>query len=187
MHWQLHLESNNPTVIKWLKETQKLSEALRSVLANWQISLLSQKNKPINAIHQNLLKTDEKNAWVRTIAHYNDQTPLILGRVVIAKHVFDIYEDQLLSLKSRSIGDKLLFCDPHLKRSDFLYAQFNTQDDYLNDYPRELLKPTDIKKESQNIIARSSVFKLKGVDSVLVEEFFLDNFFELIKNKSEII
>ncbi|MCF6775638.1 chorismate lyase [Thiotrichales bacterium 19X7-9] len=176
MSWQFQLPSDNPLYIKWLKKTQKLSASLRDVFENWHIRLLFQEKASLNVSDQYLLNVTSTESWQRMIVHLDDQTPLIIGRVVVPEVTFERYQDQLLNLKKRSIGDQLLFIDPKIKRSPFLFNEFSIQELQFSQLPDWLFE-----QEDTNVFARSSIFHLNAEYPLMIEEYFLASFFESLK------
>lgn len=176
MPWQSQLPTDELIYKTWLRDTKKLSESLRKQFDKWHIQLLSCGDYLLQANEKALLNSTSNHGWQRTILHLDDQLPLIVGRVIVPEITLNCYKKELINLKNGSIGDQLLFIGPGIKRSEFLYNQLSISDLKF----KELLKKPFFKND-QTIFARSSIFYLDSIYPLVIEEYFLDVFFELVK------
>lgn len=176
MPWQSELPNNHPLYVKWLEKTKKLSKSLRSIFPKWQIHLLSEEKNDLTLEQMTLLNVDNPLSWQRNIIHLDDQTPLIIGRALVPEVTFKRYQKELINLKTGSIGEKLLFIDPKIKRSDFLFTVLKKDDLELSQLSKWLLADS-----FSSIYARSSIFYLEGIYPLMVNEYFLPIFFDKLQ------
>ncbi|MCF6764542.1 chorismate lyase [Thiotrichales bacterium 19S3-7] len=179
MSWRFQLPSDNPLYVTWLKETQKLSASLRDIFVNWRIQLLFQEHAFLSKSEADILAVTSDYSWQRMIVHLDDEVPLIIGRVVVPEVTFNRYQSELLDLKRKSIGDQLLFIDPKIQRSEFLFKKLSLKELHLKPLPRQLFD-----QEDDTLYARNSIFHLNGEYPLMVEEYFLASFFESLKART---
>ncbi|MCF6807531.1 chorismate lyase [Thiotrichales bacterium 19S9-12] len=175
MLWQSSLPIKDPLYVKWLQQTQKLSPRLRELMPQWNIQLLSHNDMHLDDFEKKRLNSNSEKGWQRVISHMNNQKALIIGRVVVPEVTFRAYEIELTNLKSRSIGEQLLFIDPNVTRSDFLFRVCKFDELETLELPNNLMSD-----HSEIIIARNSVFYLNNIYALMIEEYFLPYFFKQI-------
>lgn len=110
-------------MLAWLC-TAQLTSQLKLACNHHQFSLLSESwQSSLLPLERNLLHLDSQDlAWVRSSCHRDTGKLLVYARVTIPKPTFKAHEQDFLNLKHLPIGDTLLFNNPQVERSPFVYC-----------------------------------------------------------------
>jgi chorismate-pyruvate lyase len=153
----------------WVKDVFKLTKNLKNIFPDWNLELLHHGVMFIDETEKKLL--GENNGFNdvkgRVVLHKNKNTPLVLGRVIVPNSTHQEISDDFNELGSLSIGDNLLFRDKTTVRSAFSYALVSKYNPIISEW-------IDVNLISEEVIlARASIFLIKGSYPLLVSEFFL--------------
>lgn len=113
----------DPLSLTWLC-TPHLTSQLKQVCQEYQFNVLSESwQSSLLPFEQALLGiATAEMCWIRASCHREAGRPVIFARVIVPHPTFQAYETEFLNLKGNPIGDTLLFRNPQVKRSAFIYG-----------------------------------------------------------------
>jgi len=151
----------------WLMDTYVLTSGLNAIQnADCQLGVI---DETLNLLSDEemmaFIDQNTHTAWIRQIYHLVDDTPVIYARTVAPRVTFEQNQEALLSLKTRPIGETMLYGKKNVKRSPFFYRQIHHHEPC---YQRAFTTPDHPK----TLWGRRSLFYISG-DPLLITEVFM--------------
>ena len=160
----------------WLLEVQHLSHTLQACFSNWHLAVHHHGALKPAADERSLLKLAAQEAppcFGRIVMHYQADTPLVIGRVIMLMDTYYAYQDILDTIGTAPIGEYFLFREPAISRSDFKVKRVAAQTPGTATADQSAAL-AGIEADG-TMWARASVFTSKQ-HRILICEYFLPSF-----------
>ena len=107
----------------WLTKPYQLSTHLRACLADYTFRYHSAQSVTLSPFAMELLGVEQTQGWQRIGCHYDGDTPLVFGSVIMTDQAYQGLAEQFERVGSQPVGEALLFNHPAVKRGAFTFCE----------------------------------------------------------------